>query len=100
MTSTQSEHSAKPLRVAMIGYAFMGATHSLAWRTAPRAFDLPLDPQLTVVCGRNASAAAEAARRLGWSESATDWRGGGGRRRNRPVGNLPPGGTPPPSPPP
>jgi predicted dehydrogenase len=74
MTSTQSEQSAKPLRVAMIGYAFMGATHSLAWRTAPRAFDLPLDPQLTVVCGRNASAAAEAARRLGWSESATDWR--------------------------
>jgi predicted dehydrogenase len=74
MTSTQSEQSAKPLRVAMIGYAFMGAAHSLAWRTAPRAFDLPLDPQLTVVCGRNASAAAEAARRLGWSESATDWR--------------------------
>ena len=74
MTSTQSEQSVKPLRVAMIGYAFMGATHSLAWRTAPRAFDLPLDPQLTVVCGRNAAAAAEAARRLGWSESATDWR--------------------------
>jgi predicted dehydrogenase len=74
MTSTQSEQSAKPLRVAMIGYAFMGAAHSVAWRQAPRAFDLPLDPQMAVVCGRSASAAADAARRLGWAESATDWR--------------------------
>ena len=30
------------LRVAMIGYAFMGAAHSQAWRTAPHFFDLPL----------------------------------------------------------
>src|SRR3954470_513396 len=74
MTSTQSEQSAKPLRVAMIGYAFMGAAHSVAWRQAPRAFDLPLEPEMAVVCGRNATAAAEAARRLGWAESATDWR--------------------------
>src|SRR4051794_23038836 len=74
MTSTQSEQSARPLRVAMIGYAFMGAAHSLAWRTAPRQFDLPLDPQMRVLCGRNATAAAEAAERLGWAETATDWR--------------------------
>ena len=32
------------LRVGMIGYAFMGAAHSQAWRTAPRFFDLPLQP--------------------------------------------------------
>ena len=74
MTSTQSEQQAKPLRVAMIGYAFMGAAHSLAWRQAPRAFELPLDPQMRVLCGRNGAAAAEAADRLGWAESATDWR--------------------------
>ena len=37
------------LRVGMVGYAFMGAAHSQAWRTAGRFFDLPLRPDLTVV---------------------------------------------------
>ncbi|WP_035778167.1 Gfo/Idh/MocA family oxidoreductase [Arthrobacter sp. 35/47] len=63
-----------PLRVGMVGYAFMGAAHSHAWRTAPRFFDLPLQPELSVLVGRNASAAAEAASRMGWNETATDWR--------------------------
>jgi predicted dehydrogenase len=62
------------LRVAMVGYAFMGAAHSQAWRTAPRFFDLPAVPELTVLCGRDASAVETAAARLGWQESATDWR--------------------------
>jgi predicted dehydrogenase len=63
-----------PLRVAMIGHAFMGAAHSHAWRTAPRFFDLPLTPELAVVVGRDADRAAAAADRLGWAASATDWR--------------------------
>ncbi|PRA10569.1 dehydrogenase, partial [Brevundimonas sp. MYb27] len=42
----------RPLRVGMVGYAFMGAAHSHAWRTAPRFFDLPLAPELTAVAGR------------------------------------------------
>jgi predicted dehydrogenase len=62
------------VRVAMIGYAFMGGTHSQGWHTAPRFFDLPVTPELAVLCGRNADAAEAAARRLGWAESATDWR--------------------------
>ena len=62
------------MRVAMIGYAFMGAAHSQAWRTAPRFFDLPVVPELAVLCGRTADAAEAAAHRLGWAESATDWR--------------------------
>ena len=33
--------AAPALRVAMIGYGFMGATHSVGWRQAPRMFDLP-----------------------------------------------------------
>ena len=32
------------LGIGMIGYAFMGAAHSQAWRTAPHFFDLPLRP--------------------------------------------------------
>jgi predicted dehydrogenase len=67
--------SDKPrLSVAMVGHAFMGAAHSQAWRTAPRVFDLPVRPAMTVVCGREAARAAEAAVRLGWAESSTGWR--------------------------
>jgi predicted dehydrogenase len=62
------------LRVAMIGYAFMGAAHSQAWRNAHRFFDLPAAPELTVLCGRDGEAAAAAADKLGWAETATDWR--------------------------
>ena len=62
------------LGVGMVGYAFMGAAHSQAWRTAPRVFDLPLDPAMVVLCGRDGAAAQAAARRLGWAEAQTDWR--------------------------
>jgi predicted dehydrogenase len=63
-----------PLRVGMVGYAFMGAAHSQAWRTVNHAFDLPLSARLSVVCGRDPSAVAAAADRLGWESSSTDWR--------------------------
>src|SRR6478609_7701363 len=62
------------LRVAMIGYGFMGATHSVGWRQAPRMFDLPDAVEMAVVVGRNADAVAAAAAKWGWAESATDWR--------------------------
>lgn len=64
----------KPLRVGMVGYAFMGAAHSHAWRTAPRFFDLPLQPQLAAVAGRNADGVRQAADKLGWESAETDWR--------------------------
>lgn len=62
------------MRVGMIGYAFMGAAHSQAWRTVNHAFDLPLKAQMSVVCGRDPVAVAAAADRLGWDSFATDWR--------------------------
>ncbi len=62
------------LGIGLIGYAFMGAAHSQAWRSAPRFFDLPLDPAMTVLCGRNADAVQAAATKLGWQETETDWR--------------------------
>ncbi|MGN6406400.1 Gfo/Idh/MocA family protein [Sinomonas sp.] len=64
----------KPLRVGMVGYAFMGAAHSQAWRTAPRFFDLPLAPRLTAVAGRDPERVAAAAAKLGWESTETDWR--------------------------
>ncbi|MDP9937082.1 putative dehydrogenase [Paenarthrobacter nicotinovorans] len=65
---------AKPLRVGMVGYAFMGAAHSHAWRTAPRFFDLPLAPELTAVAGRNPEGVKAAAAKYGWASTETDWR--------------------------
>jgi predicted dehydrogenase len=61
------------LGVGMVGYAFMGAAHSQAWRTAPHAFDLPLRPVLTALCGRDPEATAAAARRYGFDATETDW---------------------------
>jgi predicted dehydrogenase len=52
----------------------MGVAHSHAWRTAPRFFDLPLSPELTVLAGRDAAAVTAAADRLGWASTETDWR--------------------------
>ncbi|KRC66512.1 dehydrogenase [Aeromicrobium sp. Root236] len=69
MTDTRTE-----LGIGMVGYAFMGAAHSQAWRTAPSFFDLPLRPRLTAICGRNEDAAGDVARRFGWESVETDWR--------------------------
>lgn len=68
------EQQAQSLGVAMIGYSFMGAAHSHAWRTAPRFFDLPLSPAMNVLSGRNGQAAQKAASKLGWTDVETDWR--------------------------
>jgi predicted dehydrogenase len=64
----------RQLKVAMIGYGFMGAAHSQGWRVAPRFFDLDAQPVMQVLVGRNADAVADAATKWGWEETATDWR--------------------------
>ena len=66
--------TARALNVAMIGYGFMGAAHSQAWRVAPRFFDLPRDPVLSVIVGRDAERVEAARVKYGWNEAATDWR--------------------------
>ncbi|WP_375163735.1 Gfo/Idh/MocA family protein [Microbacterium sp.] len=62
------------LRVAMIGHGFMGAAHSVGWRQAPAAFDLPLTPVMSVIVGRDADKTSAAADRWGWAQHAADWR--------------------------
>src|SRR6201991_2927337 len=64
----------KTLGVGMVGYAFMGAAHSQAWRTAGRFFDLPMQADMAVLCGRNPEATIAAARRMGWRHTETDWK--------------------------
>ncbi|WAH97309.1 Gfo/Idh/MocA family protein [Arthrobacter sp. MMS18-M83] len=68
-----NRQSPSPLRVAAIGYAFMGKAHSNAWRNAASFFDVPAFEQKVLV-GRDARQVAEAAAKYGWAETATDWR--------------------------
>ncbi|HEU0287263.1 MAG TPA: Gfo/Idh/MocA family oxidoreductase [Nocardioidaceae bacterium] len=62
------------LGVGMVGYAFMGAAHSHAWRSAGRFFPLPMDIDMAVVCGRTEPGVVAARDRLGWRDYETDWR--------------------------
>ncbi|MGV9526071.1 Gfo/Idh/MocA family protein [Streptomyces cellulosae] len=72
--SEGAETGKPPLRIGMVGYAFMGAAHSQGWRTVGRVFELPLRPEMAVICGRDADAVRTAAGRHGWAEAETDWR--------------------------
>jgi len=74
MAESTGAGPAPVLGVGMVGYAFMGAAHSQAWRTAGRFFDLPLAPRLSVLCGRDRAKVGAAAGRLGWERTETDWR--------------------------
>ena len=62
------------LGVGMIGYSFMGAVHSHAWRTVGRVFDLGVDVDMRIICGRNEEAVTAAAAKYGWQSAETDWR--------------------------
>ncbi|MGL3200854.1 MULTISPECIES: Gfo/Idh/MocA family oxidoreductase [Curtobacterium] len=62
------------LRVAMVGHGFMGAAHSQGWRTAPRFFDLGVEPEMAVIVGRDPERTEAARRQYGWQTASTDWR--------------------------
>src|SRR3954468_1028720 len=79
------------LRVAMIGYGFMGAAHSQGWRTAPRFFDLPAEPEMAVIVGRDAERVEAARQKFGWAAAETDWRRVIDDPSNHLVHNFPPG---------
>ena len=72
-TTPDARDGRRDLSVGMVGYAFMGAAHSHAWRTAPRFFDLPLRPRMAAVAGRDAEGVRAAAERLGWESTETSW---------------------------
>jgi predicted dehydrogenase len=61
------------LNIAMIGYGFMGRAHSNAWRQVGAFFDVPYQPVLKVLCGRNRIEVEKVATRFGWEEHSTTW---------------------------
>ena len=66
---------ADTIGVGMLGYAFMGKAHANGYKTlAYMTWPPPLVPELVVIGGRNEEALAEAQRRYGFADHATDWR--------------------------
>ena len=65
---------AKPFRIGMIGYGFMGKAHSNAYRKVGNFFDLDFDVQLKAICARTAENAQDFADTWGYESVETDWR--------------------------
>jgi myo-inositol 2-dehydrogenase/D-chiro-inositol 1-dehydrogenase len=64
----------KTLNIGLIGYGFMGRTHSNAFLQAPRFFDLPRKPVLKAVAARNEERVRKFASNWGYESHTTDWR--------------------------
>jgi myo-inositol 2-dehydrogenase/D-chiro-inositol 1-dehydrogenase len=64
----------KILNIGMVGYGFMGRTHSNAFLQAGRFFDLEYQPVLKAVCARNAARVETFAANWGYQSIETDWR--------------------------
>ena len=64
----------KQLRVALVGYNFMGRAHSNAWRQVKFYFpELKLEPVMVALCGRNKAKVDDVRERFGWAESVYDY---------------------------
>src|SRR6201992_2756443 len=64
----------KELNVGIVGYGFMGRTHSNAWLQAPRYFNLAYRPVLKAVSARNVDRARTFAGKWGYQSVESDWR--------------------------
>jgi predicted dehydrogenase len=64
----------KPLNVGIIGYGFMGRTHSNAYRRVSNFFDVPYKPVLKTICGLEEKEAKAFADQWGFESYVTDWR--------------------------
>jgi predicted dehydrogenase len=62
------------LNIGLVGYGFMGRTHSNAYLQAPRFFDLPLRPVLKAVAARNEERVKAFAANWGYESYTTDWK--------------------------
>ena len=63
----------RKLNIALIGYGFMGRAHSNAWRQVRSFFDVPYEPVMKVICGRDEAKVTKVAERFGWEEHSTSW---------------------------
>jgi len=65
---------AKPLNIGLVGYGFMGRTHSNAYKRVNDFFDREYRPILKAVCGRDEEKAQAFASQWQYESVETDWR--------------------------
>src|SRR5579863_1593546 len=63
----------KRLNIGVVGYGFMGRTHSNAFGKVGNFFDLPYQPVLKTICARNADRAKAFADQWGYESFTNDW---------------------------
>lgn len=64
----------KPLNIGLVGYGFMGRTHSNAYRKVSNFFNLPYKPVLKAVCGRDEAKTKAFAEQWGYESTESDWK--------------------------
>jgi predicted dehydrogenase len=64
----------KDLNIGLVGYGFMGRTHSNAYCKVNNFFDLEYRPRLKAVCGRSEENAKAFAEQWGYESVETDWK--------------------------
>ena len=64
----------KTLNIGLIGYGFMGRTHSNAYKRVNDFFDLEYRVNLKAVCGRNEENVKAFAEQWGYDSYETDWK--------------------------
>ncbi|MDS0284243.1 Gfo/Idh/MocA family protein [Haloarcula onubensis] len=64
----------EPLDIGVLGYRFMGKAHANAFARLPMFFEDAPELNREVIVGRDEDALADAADRLGFERTATDWR--------------------------
>jgi predicted dehydrogenase len=64
----------KKLNIGLVGYGFMGSTHSNAFAKVTNFFDVTYQPVLKAICARNSDRAHAFAAKWGYERVETDWR--------------------------
>jgi predicted dehydrogenase len=64
----------KKLNIGMVGYGFMGRTHSNAFRKVSNFFENEHVPVLKAICGRNEANTRAFADKWGYESIETDWK--------------------------
>jgi predicted dehydrogenase len=64
----------KQLRIGVIGYGFMGRTHSNALSQVSHFFDLEYEPVRKAICGRDEEKVKAFAEKWGYESYETDWK--------------------------
>ncbi|MFL5759869.1 MAG: Gfo/Idh/MocA family protein [Thermomicrobiales bacterium] len=59
--------------VGLVGYKFMGRTHSNAYRQVAHFFDVDPKPRMVALCGRDEAGVKAAAEQLGWEGYETNY---------------------------